>query len=689
MPLDQSAQVEPLTSFEKGMDQESSPTMMPKGVYEYAQNMIMGVDGARKYLASCKVDASLDAGVTWGAADPIWFAPYTMQTISGGIVTESTHLLVATLAAGQVYRYDTGSPGTITNVRRGFNGTYGTLVTQAIYDRYLITMNGINAPMKYAQHFYYENSGNLTATPYMFPLGSKPISPIDSGVTGETTTHGGAGAYVTDTAASLGTTDGARVGSGYLRVAVSQNTTIEWAVARNLLTGPQPYGGTDFAGTDSIVFQYKKGATAAGFTVDFAQDNTFAAFFRFTIAAGDITGDGVWRTLTKLRSTATVGAGAPVWSNIKIMRITNSDAANALDVDDFYFLYAVAPPAFQVGCSHKDRVIGGGVPLALNLTRLSNMYWSRAQFPDEFPTANTQVLASGAGLTLARTNQINVLREFGDVIIVGLSSTILSWTLDAAGNPTRSIITSEFGMDAQRGIAETPAGSLLFPWQRGFYTIRSTGRQLISGKIIDVIGSLDLVEPWWTIAVIDEQTKTIRFWFRETNGVRVSRGVIFDYSRAQEEGEPIWVGEMTQLADYATAAYVDGVRRTLTCRNNVAGINVLHQATSGTLAYEIRLPWMARGMRDFIAKWQGVTLQYSATAAVTVQVRYATNPHEFAGASWETVATLPANPTIAEQARVPFGRASRWAQMRLTTSSYGMRLYPPVIPYGHETQRPP
>ena len=682
MPLDQSAQVEPIVSFEKGMDQESSPTMMLKGTYELAQNMLLGVDGARKYLASCKVDTALDSGAAWPSGNTIWLASYTMHTISGSVITETTHLIFAQ-DTGAVYRYDAGSPGTVTLVRRGFTAS-ADLWTTTIYDRYLCSLNGVNAPMKYAQHGIIEDTTN--SRPDMFPIGAKPITAMDSAIPGEATTHGGAGAYVVDdgTAAT-----GARVGTHFLRVAITNNSFIEWTTAHNFLTGPVPYGGTDFAGTDSFVMQYKKAATAAGFTVDFAQDNTFAAFFRFTVAAGDITGDGTWRTLTKLRSTATVGAGAPVWSNIKVLRITNSDGANALDVDDFYFLYAVAPPAFQVGCQHKDRIIGGGVGVITNTTRLSNVYWSRAQFPDEFPTANTQVLTSGAGLNLARTNQINVLREFGDVVVVGLSSAVLSWTLDAAGSPTRSVVTNEFGIDAQRGVVETPAGSMVFPWQRGFYMLRSTGRQLISGRIVDVISSLDLVEPWWTIAAVDEQTKTLRFWFRETGQVRTTRGVIFDYSRSQEEGSPVWVGEVTQLADCAAPAYVSGVRRTIYCRNNASGIQILHQATSGTLACEVRLSWMSRGMRDFIAKWQGVTVAYSATAAVVVQVRYANNPHEFAGASWETVATLPANPTITEQARVPFGRASRWAQIRFTTASYGMRLYPPVIPYGHETQRPP
>lgn len=685
MPIDQTAQVEPFLSFEKGMDQESSPTMLPRGAYEFASNILMGEDGGKKYLASTRVDAALDALVVWPAGNTIWFQPYTMHTIAGSVVTETTHLLLAQ-DNGAVWRYDAGTPGTLTIVRRGFTAALD-LWTHLIYDRYLCTMNGGDAPMKYAQHFYYEaNTDAYTPTPFMFPLGAKPVSPIDTGVVGELTTHGGAGAYIPDdgTAAT-----GARVGTGFLRVAVSNNSYITFSsAARNFLTGPSPYGGTDFAAGDSFVFQYKKAATTAGFTIDFATDNTFAAYFRFTIAAGDITGDGTWRRLTRLRSTVST-VGAPVWSNISAVRVTNSDAANALDVDDFYFLYAVAPPAFQVGCSHKDRIIGGGVPVVATVMRLSNIYWSRAQFPDEFPTANTQVLASGAGLTLSRTNQINVLREYGDVVVTGLSSSILSWTLDSAGSATRSTITSEFGMDSQRGIAETPAGTLIFPWQRGFYMLRSTGRQFVSGKIIDVIADLDLVEPWWTMAVLDEQTKTIRFWFRETSQVRTTAGVIFDYSRGQEEGTPVWSGEMSQMADFAAPAYVSGIRRTLYCRNNASGIQIMHQTASGTLASEIRLPWMARGARDMIAKWQGVTLQYSATAPVTVQIRHANNPHEFSSAAWTTVGTLVANPTITEQARIPFGSPSRWAQIRLTTASYGMRLYPPVIPYAHETQRPP
>ena len=122
MPLDQSAQVEPIVSFEKGMDQESSPTMMLKGTYELAQNMLLGVDGARKYLASCKVDTALDSGAAWPSGNTIWLASYTMHTISGSVITETTHLIFAQ-DTGAVYRYDAGSPGTVTLVRRGFTAS--------------------------------------------------------------------------------------------------------------------------------------------------------------------------------------------------------------------------------------------------------------------------------------------------------------------------------------------------------------------------------------------------------------------------------------------------------------------------------------------------------------------------------------------------------------------------------------
>jgi len=99
-------------------------------------------------------------------------------------------------------------------------------------------------------------------------------------------------------------------------------------------------------------------------------------------------------------------------------------------------------------------------------------------------------------------------------VIVGTPSAIFAWTVGAAGIPAKSTISTEHGIDSHRGLIETPNGALLFPWQRGIYILRSTGRQFIGAKIQPFLADITTDDMSWSLAVLDEKTKTIRYWFR-------------------------------------------------------------------------------------------------------------------------------------------------------------------------------
>ncbi len=674
MPLWDQGDPQPFQSFGKGIDRDASPTVVPEGGYDDASNMLLYSDSSGQHMATMKKDVLLDDEVTWPDGNLYWFAPFTYSTYdsSTGVLAFETHLLMLR-STGQFHRYDAGNPGTTTNVRRTSGGLGASqLTTHFVYDQWLVILNGRDAPMKYGQHFRFDGQGH--ETPYLFPLGSKPVSPLDPSITGETVTLGGASAYVADASVPDG---GARVGTHALSVAASATVRIQFAAARNFLAGPLPYGGTNFANTDFFQFQYYKAADAGGITVRFYK--TYNTVYRTYTSTTSTT--GAWTLESVVRTgTDTGGFVDADMAAITDVEIISSDAANATYIDDMYFLYANAPPAAQVGTAHKDRIVLGGVPTAgvNNDPALSTLFWSDAEKPDEFPSTNTQTIAGGSQ-SLSRTNRIAVLREYGDAVIVGTQNSIFAWTIGTDGAPSRSVITTETGIDSPRAVSETPTGSLLFPWQRGFYILRQTGRNYVSQKIAPILQNIWLEEPWWTIGVRDEKTKTIRFWFRETDSTdATSEGVVFDYVRAQDTGGAVWPSRMTQMADYATEAYVDGVREVLYCMFNSPQVWRMHVDEGGTLESFVQLPWLATQSRDKTTRWTGINVPYAATADVRVFVRFANNPGEFALAQFEEVQTLGENPDIRDPAHVPFGKSAKYCQVKFQAQEYGFEIYPPL-----------
>src|SRR3989304_2599098 len=312
------AALDPYISFERGMDREDTRTHIRPGGYEEAWNVLLGCKAhGAKHICTVKLDVGLDNDVSWPAGNPLYAQPFTYSTYSGGTLSFSTHLVIPR-DTGAVWRYDTGSPGTTTLLRRGMN-TGNKLWTHLVYDQWLILMNGRDAPMKYGQHFI-GNTGN-EARPFLFPLGSKPVTPCGAAIADENWTHGGAGAFVADASVPGG---GSRVHTQSLRVAVSNNSFNSWGTARNFLTGPYPYGGTDLTGSDYLVFQVFKaaGAGAANVRVRFGND-AGTIYITFTQS---ISGSASWQTLRLLRSGGVVTGGFG-WGSVKRGTFFNDDAA--------------------------------------------------------------------------------------------------------------------------------------------------------------------------------------------------------------------------------------------------------------------------------------------------------------------------------------------------------------------------
>jgi hypothetical protein len=323
---------------------------------------------------------------------------------------------------------------------------------------------------------------------------------------------------------------------------------------------------------------------------------------------------------------------------------------------------------------------------------LANLYWSRAGFPDEWPATNVQIISSGTA-ALARANRITAVREFGASVLVGTPHAMVAWTVDTNGNPQRQTITNEHGIDSHRALVETPNGAMIILWQRGIYVLRSTWRAFGAEKIRPLLQNLWLAEPEWSVGVFDELTQTLRFWWREKTGPddppTTTTGIVLDYVRAQELGEGVWPSRMTQLADWAVPIVIGGRREILYGRFNSPQLYRLGAQESGGLESWVVLPWISREDKDKLVKWQGMVIPYASTTEVSVEIRYANHPQEFEHAEFEVAHVLPPAPGAGEQARVLFGRTSRWAQVRLRAQAYQMEIFPPIELYAYPTSRQP
>ena len=504
-------------AFDKGIDRNSPRTAIKAGGYEDAVNILLTGASSGKHPTSLLLDSELDSGVTWPPQNPQWCAPfsYSVYDEATQVLSFNTQLLVAR-ARGHYHSYISGSPGTVASVRR-VSQTLGTnpnvwQINSFVYDQWLCTVDGRNAPMKYGQHFF-DASGHTT--PYLFPIGSLPISPLVGAIAGaETWAFSSTGEFETDAQLitdGIGT--GARVATHSLRIAPSETVRLTFNAARDFVTGPAPYASRDFVNTDSIQFQYYKVADAGGLTIRFYKtyNTVYRTYTSTTTTTGAWTLDSLVRTGADTGGFVDADLGA-----ITDIEFISSDAANSTYVDDLYFLYSDAPPAAQVGVAHKDRIVLGGAPLIGTSPSLGTLIYSNAEAPDNFATAginNTQAIGGGAE-SLAKTNQITALREYQDSVIVGTPGAIFAWTVGPTGTPARSTVSTEHGIDSQRGVIETPNGALLFPWQRGIYILRATGRQFIGAKIQPFLANVATDDMSWTMAVLDEKTKTIRFWFR-------------------------------------------------------------------------------------------------------------------------------------------------------------------------------
>lgn len=701
MPDFLSVQGDPLLSFEGGIDRHNPRTFLSRTLYgsyalyhayEDAQNILLwSPTTGGKHPSTLLPDVKLDAAITWPTGNVMWFAPFTYSGLSGGVLTFTTSLLIAR-TDGSVWRYNAGAPGTSTLVRRGMTTT-ATQINHFTYDQWLGTVNQTDAPMKYGQHFAYK--GQNEGRPALFPIGSKPISPMVNILyvtAGEVwAAFAGGFSFTADGSVPGG---GSRVGpetltlpsngGAFITYTASTNGSAATFVSRDFLNAPDPYTASpQFAGTDFMLYQvFYNGVGAINILVSFitSAGNSYV----FTTA---INPSANWQQVRVARSTAVV-TGAPNWASInQVAWSRNAAGTGNAYIDDNYFLYGNAPPAFGVAEVHRDRIVGSGVPSSS--TTLSTNYWSNASQPDYYPAANFQVM-SGSADSLAKTNEVTALKEYADAMVVGMPNAVLSWSIGTDGNPTKSTITTEFGIDSQRGITETPAGSLMFAWQRGIYVLRSTGRLYASGKIATYLTNMAMDDASWTIAISDEKTKTMRFWFREgLAATNTTQGFVFDFVLAQERGEPVWPARMTQMADWAVLAYVNGAREVLYSKIGDPQIYRMGAGTTEALDCRFRLPWLARNGRDRLTKWIGLIVPYGATVNVDVYVRYAQNPGEFDAATFAKVTTLAPTTGAVLDGRVLFGKTSRWVQVEFRSAAAGMEIFPPVELIPVDTKRSP
>ena len=101
---------------------------------------------------------------------------------------------------------------------------------------------------------------------------------------------------------------------------------------------------------------------------------------------------------------------------------------------------------------------------------------------------------------------------------------------------------------------------------------------------------------------------------------------------------------------------------------------------TGIVSY-ITLPYLqseAGEKQGNVARWIDATINLSGTASVSVDARFADEPHEFTTASFTSYGTITATPD-GDKGYVELGVTSRWVQLRLRATSLAFTVHLPIV----------
>jgi hypothetical protein len=631
------------SGLSKGLDSQSGATSLADGYVADLSNVRLegGVptrmDGTTLHLPSAMPDN----------LSPLWHDQYRPST--------GTPVHLAGGRDGHVYRWDVGTVAWV-SVHEGLTTTLWSSTTQ-IGD-YLIWTNQADG------HYKWDGT-------HAIPLGAKFIA---GGETGEATWTGGTlwsapvkeGGFSCHLHATAGGTDGATL-----------DPTIPWNLNAGLIEA-RAYADSDYIDFWFYVDHIANMVQATSY-IAFG-DVAGAAFFqRFATGWGTLV-DG-WNHVHILRSTFTIGAGAPAWSNIARMSLwIDADAGDDVEAsfDEIVMRYADLMPAAMVNANWKNMYFA-----ANSATAPSEVYYSSVSGPDEYDVDAVLAVDENDG------TDVEGIFPYYDLFLIGKTNTLhtISVRLGDLLYPDYQFglrrVTGEHGISSHRGVVEA-AGRIFIWWRDSIYEYAGIGSSKVSYRVDPTLGTIapTMVE---NVVALPHRAQDTVYWFWSPSPWTWNiSGVAFNY--VEKSLTPL-VGLQ---AATAKTVYEGGVERPIITDyigrfwrmgdgTQFQGVNIDSTFT---------LPWVSIGPPHGAVSWRELMFLYATQAAGTMTVEYRTaeHPREFTTAAWVIAETV--NMTVAdEEGRSFIGETSRWIQVRFHSTSAPWTLYWPValrgVPLGY------
>jgi hypothetical protein len=494
-----------------------------------------------------------------------------------------------------------------------------------------------------------------------------------------------------------------------------------WSGGTSITTGGHRKDGLasrKLSGVASMVLDYTAGASARDFSTgllgapNFGTTDWFIIWlrrtagsgasdhkFRFGNAAGTAYFEGTfnltlvadhWYEFAVRRSMLPIVAGAPSWASIDRFTVFNDTAGNDTEYDAAYFQYVQRVGARGAVIEmYNNQLVIGDLYDAKTALRYSNV-----GSPDYMDAANIARF-DGGRLSLGDQDRITALWTYFDELIVGKTSS--AWTFSGTGvNVSISALPLTIGIQGNRAIVETP-WSLHYHYDNNIFGARLTSRGLVSTNITDYLTPVDVNQGHRTSSIRNDLSHTVRWSFRTTAATvdQNDLGLIYDYQL------DAWVGKYTpKIRHYAQWVNYGQKKRELLCAQYDGYIRRVDTGTDfdGTpIASYVTLNWMqaskrtAAGnpsaamstgrvspMRANVSQWVDVQVYLKGTATVSIEARFADEPHEFDAAVFATYGTVGATPD-GDKGFVYLGKTSRWIQLRLSATSGSFEVNPPII----------
>lgn len=614
-----------IDDLSKGLNTFDTATRVGQGYYVDAQNMTLTnktpetVGGLTRFNATPAPNSEAI----------VWFEPYT--TGAG-----ATTMLVAT-GAGTLYRY-TLSTDLWETLLKGLS-TSSIIWSHVPFRGNLLFSNGSDRPFKY------EGTNVL-------PIGGLLVADMES----DETWAGGSN-----------TTVPSLVQEGLAaRIVTSPNTaSLTYSPVKDFLTGIN--GAPNFAATDLFEIEVFKAADSPNGSVKFRFGNVAdTAYFESTVQTVSTTG---WSRISLARSTFAT-TGAPVWNIIaKFSIIVSGGDSNVYD--NAFWRYALSPPVGSLLEMYAQQLVVAGI----STDRVALQY-SDAGTVDSFPAVNIARF-SGGRHALEKTDQITALRSYFDELIVGKVNS--AWTFSGTGtNVSISALPLTIGIDAHRGIAETP-WSLHYLFENNIFGARLTSRGLVSTNVNPLLIDIDGASVANTVTIRHDRSHTIRWSFRTTAATLSQNdlGLLYEYQL------DAWASRYTPKIRYYTRAIVNGNREILAAQYDgyMRRVDVGTDFDGTPIESSITLPYYQTTTAEkqgHVSRWINGTFYLSGTANVLVEARFADEPHTFDTAAFSTFGTIQATPD-GDKGFVYFGPTSRWIQVRLRATSGAFEVLLPIV----------